>query len=35
MGAASITGIDLAKRTFHVHGATAEGAVAFRKKGSE
>lgn len=32
MSEASIIGIDLAKRTFHVHGATAEGAVAFRKK---
>ena len=32
MSEASIIGIDLAKRTFHVHGATAEVAVAFRKK---
>ena len=32
MGEASIIGIDRAKRTFHVHGATAEGALVFRKK---
>ena len=28
----SIIGIDLAKRSFQVHGATADGSVAFRKK---
>ena len=29
---ATIIGIDLAKRSFQVHGATADGSVAFRKK---
>lgn len=28
----AIIGIDLAKRLFQVHGATADGSVAFRKK---
>jgi len=28
----TIIGIDLAKRSFQVHGATADGSVAFRKK---
>ena len=28
----SIIGIDLAKRSFQVHGATADGSVAFRRK---
>ncbi|PRY84712.1 hypothetical protein CLV74_12144 [Donghicola tyrosinivorans] len=28
----SIIGMDLAKRVFQVHGATADGQVAFRKK---
>ena len=28
----SIIGIDLAKRSFQVHGARADGSVAFRKK---
>ena len=28
----SIIGLDLAKRVFQVHGATADGRVAFRKK---
>lgn len=32
MGQATIIGIDLAKRVFQVHGAGAEGSVAFRKQ---
>ena len=28
----SIVGIDLAKRSFQVHGARADGSVAFRRK---
>lgn len=28
----TIVGLDLAKRVFQVHGATAGGGVAFRKK---
>jgi transposase len=32
MHEASIIGIDLAKRSFHVHGAAADGSVVFRKK---
>jgi len=28
----TIIGLDLAKRVFQVHGATADGRVAFRKK---
>ena len=28
----SIIGIDLAKRSFQVHGARADGSVAYRKK---
>ena len=28
----SIIGIDLAKRSFQVHGATADGSVAYRRK---
>lgn len=28
----TIVGLDLAKRVFQVHGATADGSVAFRKK---
>ena len=28
----SIIGIDLAKRSFQVHGATADGSVAYRKE---
>jgi transposase len=29
---ATIIGIDLAKRSFQMHGARADGSVAFRKK---
>lgn len=32
MDQVSISGIDLAKRSFQVHGARADGTVAFRKK---
>ena len=32
MGEASIIGIDLAKRSFQVHGARADGSVAYRRK---
>jgi transposase len=32
MEQATIIGLDLAKRVFQVHGATADGGVAFRKK---
>jgi transposase len=32
MAKASIIGIDLAKHAFRVHGARADGSVAFRKK---
>jgi transposase len=32
MEQATIIGIDLAKRTFQLHGAAADGSVAFRKK---
>ena len=32
MEQATIIGIDLAKRSFQVHGARADGSVAFRKK---
>jgi transposase len=32
MDHATIIGIDLAKRVFHLHGASAEGSVIFRKK---
>ena len=32
MDQASIIGIDLAKHSFQVHGARADGSVAFRKK---
>ncbi|HZX83337.1 MAG TPA: IS110 family transposase [Reyranella sp.] len=32
MAVASIIGIDLGKRSFQLHGAAADGAVAFRKK---
>jgi transposase len=28
----TVVGLDLAKRGFQVHGATADGGVAFRKK---
>lgn len=28
----AIVGLDLAKRVFQAHGATADGRVAFRKK---
>ena len=28
----SVIGIDLAKRSFQVHGAKADGSVAFRRK---
>ena len=28
----NIIGIDLAKRSFHLHGARADGSVAFRRK---
>ena len=28
----TIIGIDLAKRSFQLHGATADGAVAYRRK---
>ena len=28
----SITGIDLAKRSFQLHGARADGSVVFRRK---
>lgn len=34
MDQVSIIGSDLAKRSFQVHGARADGAVAFRKKRS-
>ena len=32
MGEASIIGIDLAKRSYQVHGARADGSVAYRRK---
>ena len=32
MEKATIIGIDLAKRVFHLHGATAEGRPVLRKK---
>ncbi len=32
MAEAAIIGVDLAKRVFQAHGATADGSVAFRKK---
>ena len=32
MGEVSIIGIDLAKRSFQVHGAKADGSVAHRRK---
>jgi transposase len=32
MEKASIIGVDLAKHVFQVHGARADGSVAFRKK---
>ena len=32
MEEASIIGIDLAKRSFQVHGAKADGSVAYRRK---
>ena len=32
MGKATIIGIDLAKRSFQVHGAKADGSVAYRRK---
>ena len=32
MEQATIIGIDLAKRAFQLHGAAADGSVAFRKK---
>lgn len=32
MDEVSIIGIDLAKRVFQVHGASADGQVVFRKK---
>ena len=32
MAEVTIVGLDLAKRVFQVHGATADGGVAFRKK---
>ena len=32
MSALTIIGVDLAKRVFHLHGARADGSVAFRKK---
>ena len=32
MEQATIIGIDLAKRSFQVHGARADGSIAFRKK---
>ena len=32
MEEAGIIGIDLAKRSFQVHGATSEGSVAYRRK---
>ena len=32
MEAATIIGLDLAKRSFQTHGALADGSVAFRKK---
>ena len=31
METASVIAIDLAKNVFHLHGATASGAVVFRK----
>ena len=33
MGKASIIGIDLAKRSFQVHGAKPDGSVAYRRAG--
>jgi transposase len=32
MEKATIIGVDLAKHVFQVHGACADGSVAFRKK---
>ena len=32
MSSATIIGIDLAKNSFQLHGASADGAVVFRKK---
>jgi hypothetical protein len=32
MSDVSIIGIDLAKRVFQLHGAAADGSVAFRKR---
>ena len=32
MGEVSIIGVDLAKNVFQVHGAAADGSVAFREK---
>ncbi|MYA21246.1 MAG: IS110 family transposase, partial [Chloroflexi bacterium] len=32
MDHATIIGIDLAKRSFQLHGARADGSVAFRRK---
>jgi transposase len=32
MSTVTIIGIDLAKRVFHAHGATADGSVAFRRR---
>jgi transposase len=32
MSDVSIIGVDLAKQVFQVHGARADGSVAFRKK---
>jgi transposase len=32
MEKASIIGVDLAKHVFQVHGASADGSVAFRRK---
>jgi len=32
MAEATLIGIDLAKRVFHLHGAAADGSVVFRRK---
>ena len=34
MSNGSIIGVDISKRSFQLHGATAEGAVVLRRKGS-
>ena len=32
MGEATIVGVDVAKNVFHLHGATSDGSIVFRKK---